>query len=435
MQVILVGLNHKTAPVEVREQMAFDTRATEDGLRRLKEQYPSGEFVLLSTCNRVECYAAVKREDGPSADELGVFLSQLRGVDHEKVSSHFYIYTGEEVVRHLMTVASSLDSMIVGENQIITQVKESFKLASRVQSSGKILNHLFHIAFHTTKEIFSTTSISKRRISVAGVAVELARQLFSDIQSAKIVVTGAGEMGELLVEHFQHIKCKDITVVNRSEERGCKVAKKHNIVYKPWDQLDDEIAAANIVLGAATAQDGFLFNKSQFKKIMARRRNKLLLAIDITVPRSFDPAINDIDSVYLYSIDDLGKVVEDNIKLREGDLEQAVEIVCKHVTEFTDWFESRDIGPLVGQIKNAFEQIRDNELDKFFTGERQHAECKAQLELSVRNVVNKLLHCVVKNIDNVAKEQGASEAQQFAKGIVEHAEDIICEIRTKENNQ
>lgn len=435
MQVVLVGLNHKTAPVEVREQMAFDPRATADALRRLKTQWPSGEFVLLSTCNRVECYAVLERQDGSSPSDLAAFLTQLRDVDYDEIGSHFYIYTGQEVVRHLMTVASSLDSMVIGENQIVTQVKESFKLASKLNASGKILNHLFHIAFHTTKEIFSATSISKRRTSVAGVAVELARQLFSDIRSARIVVTGAGEMGELLIEHFQHIKCNDITVVNRSEHRGSMVAKRHNIIYKPWDRLDEEISSANIVLGAAAAQEGYLFNKDQFKKLMAKRRNKLLLAIDITVPRSFDPAINDINGVYLYSIDDLGKVIEDNIKLREGDLEQAIEIICKHVVEFTDWFESRDLGPMVGKIKNAFEQIRDNELDKFFTGERRHAGCRAQMESSVRNVVNKLLHCVVKNIDALAKEQGVSEAQRFAQGIVEHAEDIICEIRTKENDQ
>ncbi|MHC4906338.1 MAG: glutamyl-tRNA reductase, partial [Planctomycetota bacterium] len=371
MQIILVGINHKTAPVEVRERLAYDSQLVTEALGKLKSDYPSCEFVLLSTCNRVECYAAADKVAGPTPEELAKWITNFRSVDFSELEEYVYLKSNEDAATHLFTVASGLDSMVIGENQITSQVKESYKIASQCESTGKVLNRLFHDAFRTTKAIVTNTSISSRRVSVAGVAVGLARQLFSDIKSAKILVAGAGQMGELLVEHFQHEKCREVTVVNRSRQRGCQLAQKHNITNKPWESLDDEMTAANIIVGAASAPEGYLFTKDRMKSLMHRRRNRLLLIVDITVPRSFDPAISEIDDVYLYCIDDLAQVAQDNIKLREGDLEQAIEIICEYVSAFMDWFMTRDVAPLFGQIKNAFEQIRETEMEKFFVGPRQ----------------------------------------------------------------
>jgi glutamyl-tRNA reductase len=352
-----------------------------------------------------------------------------RKVEYEAIRPYLYIKLQEDAVRHLFTVASSLDSMVIGESQIVAQVKEGYKRACECHSTGKILNHLFHIAFHVSKEIFSTTSIAARRVSIAGVGVDLARQLFSDIRNVKITVIGAGQMGELLIEHFRHLRCTDLTVVNRSEQRACQLAQEHAIRYEPWDRLEDQLVETGIVVGAATAQDGYLFTKESFKTILARRRNKLLLVLDLAVPRSFDPAINDLDNLYLYSIDDLGKVIADNIQFREGDLEQAVEILCRHQAEFMHWFELRGVGPLLGEIQEAFDRIRDAELQKFFSGLRCEASCRDQMEASVRGVVNKLLHCVVKNIVNLAQEQGPTQAEQLARGILSRAEGVLKEER------
>jgi glutamyl-tRNA reductase len=401
-------MNHKTASVAIRERLAFDTQASLDALQKFKAAYPECEFVLLSTCNRVECYVAAPVSRGLNPTELAMFLSNLKNVDYPSIQSCFYTIINDDAVRHLLTVGAGLDSMVIGENQIIAQVKESYRLACQADCSGKILNHLFHIAFHTTKNIISSTSISSRRVSVAGVAVDLAKRLLTDIQSARIVVAGAGHMGELIVEHFKHIQCQNIVIVNRTFHRGCQAAQQHHTQYKSWEALDQEIAEADIVIGAATAQDGYLFNREQFEHITSRRPNKPLLIIDITVPRSFDPAIRNINGVHLYSIDDLGQTAQDNIKLREGDLEQAIEIICAHTAEFMEWFETREIGPLISQVKDAFERAKDD-------AELQAADSE----------VNQSLHSVVTSIREIAKQRGVAEAERFAQQIVACAGDIL----------
>jgi glutamyl-tRNA reductase len=435
MEIVVVGLNHKTASVNIREQLAFDEEATVDALTQLKARYPAGEFVLLSTCNRVELYSAVDQADIPSTEDLAKFLSDYNKVAFEDFQKFLYILHNEDCVRHLLTVTSSLDSMVVGEPQITAQVKESYRIACEVESSGKVLNRLFHCAFSTSKDIYTCTSITNRRVSVAGVSVELAKQLFADISSAKVVVIGAGQMGELLVEHLLHVKCNTITVVNRSHTRARKLASRHGIAAEEWTNLDKQLLGANIVVAAATATQGYLFEKSAFKKIMDARRGKTLLIIDIAVPRNFEPAVNDIENVYLYSVDDLAQVVEDNIKFREDDIDEAVKIICEKVSEFMDWLESKDIGPLIGKIKGSFEQIRQNELERFFVGTRRDACCKEVMEATVGRIVNKLLHCVIKNINVAAKKHGSTTAAKMAGSIVEEAEDIAAEVRGQEKSQ
>jgi len=426
MEILLVGLNHKTASVDTRERLSFDEETTVDALGRLKGRYPEGEFVLLSTCNRVELYCAAGQSAGPTAEDLAGFLSDFQRVAFEDFQDSLYISHNEDSVRHLLTVTSSLDSMVVGEPQITAQVKESYRLACKAKSSGKVLNRLFHCAFGSSKEIYTRTSLASRRVSIAGVAVELARQLFADIKSAKVVVIGAGQMGELLVEHFAHIKCEDITVINRSYERAQRLAREHSITADKWDKLGEHLLEADIVVAAATAAQGYLFEKSAFKEVMEKRRGKTLLAVDIAVPRNFEPTINEFENVYLYSVDDLDQVVRENIKFREDDVDQAVEIICEKVVDFMDWFETREIGPLVGQIKEMFSQIQRHELERFFVGPRREASCKKVMEQAVSRVVNKLLHCVIRNINIVAKEQGVGEAAKLAGNIVEHAEKIAA---------
>ncbi|GAI36879.1 unnamed protein product, partial [marine sediment metagenome] len=251
----------------------------------------------------------------------------------EKFAEFLYAYSDEDAVRHLLTVASSLDSMVVGEAQIIGQVKEGYKLACAAKSTGKILNRLFHCAFATSKKIYTTTSISSGRVSIAGVAVELAKQLFADISSAKVVVIGAGEMGQLIVQHLLQVGARNITVVNRSYERGLSVAEQYGIAVRKWEEVENQLISANIAIASAMVQD-YLFRKDPFKKIMDTRRGSTLLIIDIAVPRNFEPSINKLDGVYLYSVDDLSEVVEQNLKARERDIARGMEIVFENVTDF-----------------------------------------------------------------------------------------------------
>ncbi len=430
MKTFVLGLNHKTAPVSVRERLAFDADAAAGALKALKARFADAEFVLLSTCNRVELYCATDERGAPDTDDLIAFLSEDRGIKADEFREYLYLRFGAEAASHLLTVSSSLDSMVVGESQIIAQVKESYVLACSVNSSGKILNRLFHTAFAASKEIYSSTTIANRRVSIAGVAVDLARQLFGNIPSAKVVVIGAGEMGELLVEHFKHVKCDNIFVVNRSFQRAVDLAASHDIQADKWESLEGHLADADIVVASAGGQD-YLFRKDTFKKVLKKRRKGAVLIIDIAVPRNFEPAVNEIENVYLYSVDDLADVVTRNVKLREEEVDQAVEIICDKTADFMDWYNLREIGPLVGQMKEQFDRIRRNETDRFFVGPRQDADCRDAMESMVSRVVNKLLHCVIKNVNTVAKEHGPDKATKLAGDIVAQARQIAEENRTE----
>ena len=432
MKITVVGLNHKSAPVEIREKLAFDSAETLRALRELKGRFAEGEFALLSTCNRVEVYCVGASMGGPGCEEVLRFLSEFHDIRLESFRDFLYFHEDADAVRHLLAVASSLDSMVVGEAQIIGQVKESYRLACTAKSTGKILNKLFHIGFTTSKKVHTSTPIASGRISVAGVAVELAMQLFADITLAKVVVIGAGEMGELILQHLCHADCKDITVVNRSYDRGVDVAKRYGIEAGKWEELNERLAEADIAIASAAVQD-YLFGKKTFKDIVRRRRKGALLLIDIAVPRNIEPAVNEIEDVYLYSIDDLSAVAEQNRKAREENISTGMHIVRENTAEFMDWFHSRDIGPLIGKMRRQFAQISRKELERFFVGAREDASCRDVMEPMVRRIVNKLLHCVIKNVDVVAKKHGPSEAAKLVDSIVKHAEEISAETSDKEN--
>jgi glutamyl-tRNA reductase len=435
MKIIVVGLNHKTAPVAVREKLAFDGTKTMAALRQLKNRFSrAAEFVLLSTCNRVELYSAAGTESGVTHQRLTEFLSEFHGIQPDDFKDFLYIHRDEDAVRHMLTVASGLDSMVVGEGQILGQVKESYRLACAARSTGKVLNRLFHCSFATAKKVHTSTSITGGRISVAGVTVELATQLFADISSAKVVVIGAGEMGELLVQHILHEGCKNITVVNRSFERGLSMANRYGIAVRRWEQLNGQLINADIVIASATVQ-GYLFRKDAFEEMADRRRKGSLLIIDIAVPRSFEPAVNEIENVYLYNIDELSGVAEENRKAREKDIHKGMQIVYENVAEFMDWFKAKDIGPLIGQMREKFAKITQEELDRFFVGVRRDAPCRDVMEPMVKRIVNRLLHCVIKNVDTVARERGPAEAAKFVDSIVQQAKQISTEPDDKDNSQ
>ncbi|MHC4260341.1 MAG: glutamyl-tRNA reductase [Planctomycetota bacterium] len=437
MQITVVGLNHRTAPVDIREKLAFDAAETTTALEQFKGRFHEAEFVLLSTCNRVELYCAgspLSDMGVVDADTVTAFFSEFHNVALQDFQDFLYVRTDEDAARHLLTVASSLDSMVVGEDQIIGQVKESYRLACSARSTGKVLNRLFHCAFATSKRIHTNTSISTGRVSIAGIAVELALQLFADMRTAKVVVIGAGEMGELLVQHLLHAMCESITVVNRSHERGLGVAKRYGIEARQWNELDELLKDANIVIASAAAQD-YLFKKDSFKRIMDQRRERTLLIIDIAVPRNFEPSVNELDNVYLYSVDELSEVAEQNRKARKADIAKGTHIIGESVAEFMDWFRARDIGPLLGQMKEKFARISQNELGRFFVGARRDASCRDVMEPMVKRIVNKLLHCVIKNVNVVAKEHGPAEAAKLVDSIVRQAEEISAETSNKNNDQ
>jgi glutamyl-tRNA reductase len=264
------------------------------------------------------------------------------------------------------------------------------------------------------------------------VAVELARQLFADISSTRVVVIGAGETGQLIVQHLLAVGARNITVMNRSYDRGLQVAEQYGITARKWEHLEEQLIGAHIAIAAASVQE-YLFKKDAFREIAARREDQTLLIVDIAVPRNFEPSINELEGIYLYSMDDLAAVVEQNRRAREQDMARGMEIVLDHVADFMEWFGARDLGPLIGRMKDQFAQISKNEMDRFFVGVREQACCKEVLETMVNRVVNKLLHCVIKNVDEVARENGADEAAKLVDTIVRQAEAISAEAKDKEN--
>ncbi len=432
MKIFVLGLNHKSAPLAILEKLAFDSEQTLRALKELKNRFQESEFVLLSTCNRVELYCACNRMDPEVVDDLMKFMSEFHHVPWEEFQEFLYIHSDEDSVRHLLKVASSLDSLVVGEAQIIGQVKESYRLACTAGSTGKVLNRLFHCAFATGKKVHTTTSIAHGRVSVAGVAVELAKHLFADISSAKAVVIGAGEMGELLVQHLLKIGCRDINIVNRSYDRALFVAKRHKVMARKWENLQEQLTDADIVIASAAVKN-YLYTKKSFKKIMDGRQKRTLLIIDIAVPRNFESSLSEIDDVHLYSIDDLSDVARQNRKAREEDIAKGMKIIQEDVNVFVDWLGAREIGPLIGQLEEKFAQISQNEMERFFVGVRQDASCREVLETMVNRIVNKLLHCVIKNVDTVAREKGPMEAVKLVNRIVRQAEAITTESSDKKD--
>ncbi len=426
MRILVLGLNHKTVDVGIRERLAFDAEQIVSALKQLKVRFGESEFVLLSTCNRVELYCAAKREGGPSVGDLAEFISEFHGVGLDEFKDLLYVHEDADAVRHLLKVASSLDSMVVGEPQILRQVKDSFRFACSAKSTGKVLNHLFHCSFAAAKKVHSSTSISSGRVSVAGVAVELTIQLFADISVAKVVLVGAGEMGELVLQHLLKNGCEKITIVNRSFERAEDVANKYGVAAEKWKMLDGKLAEADIVIASAASED-YLFTKKSFKRIVNGSGGKELLILDIAVPRNFEPDINEIKNIHLYSIDDLSEQAEKNRKVREEDIAEGMEIVGQRTDDFMDWFGARDIGPLIGQMREKLAQISHEELERFFAGFEQENSYKRKTKLMVERIVNKLLHCVIKNVDVVAKEHGPKEAAKLVESIVEQAESMSSE--------
>ncbi|MBN1817591.1 MAG: glutamyl-tRNA reductase [Sedimentisphaerales bacterium] len=417
MKIVVLGLNHKSAPIDIRERLAFQYDEIVSVLAGFKQAYPDMEFALLSTCNRVELYAAHEKDTGFETEDLARRLAESRETLLEEISPCLYVRFDAEAVSHLLTVSSSLDSMVVGEPQIIAQVKDGYAAACAAKSTGKILNRLFHHAFSTSKEIYSDTTIANRRVSVAGVAVELAKQLFQNVGDAKVLVIGAGQMGGLLVRHFHRLGTRQVTVINRSYPRAVRLAQELEVAAAPWEQIESLLLESDIVVASAAVQEP-LFGKEDFRPLLKKRRRGALLIIDIAVPRNFAPSINDLEGVYLYSLDDLGEVARQNIQLREGEVDRAVEIICDKAAEFMQWLEAMQLGPLVGQLKEAFSRIRQDEMERFFVGPRAEASCRETMEAMVSRVVNRLLHCVIVNLNTVAKEQGPEQAKKLAEDIV-----------------
>jgi glutamyl-tRNA reductase len=390
MRLWLTGLNHRTAPVGVRERLAFTESDVPAALAALRATPGISEAMILSTCNRVE--VAVTAEPGcEPADAVTAFLCRDRGLDRSWLEPHLYGYRDHEAVRHMFRVAASLDSMVVGEPQILGQLKTAYALAKDTGTLSGLLDTVLTRAFSVAKRVRTETEIGASAVSVSYAAVELAREIFGNLKSRRVMLIGAGKMSELAARHL-HRSGAEILVTNRTELRAQELAALVRGTIVPYDQYPAKLRDVDIVITSSGAPH-YLLTKDSVKKLLDARRNRPMFLIDIAVPRNVEPSVNELDNVFLYDIDDLQKVVSENLKSRLNEAEEADRIVAEEVERLDAWMRTRAVGPIIADLQDSLERLRVAEVERVrgklgtLTPQQEQA-----IEQLTRGIVNKIAH-------------------------------------------
>jgi glutamyl-tRNA reductase len=391
VELIVLGLNHKTAPIEIRERLAFPEEVIEKALCQIKSLPSLKENMILSTCNRVEIYGVV-RETEKAILDLKDFLSRYHDLSLNAFEKSLYLFIGEEAVRHIFRVASSLDSMVVGEPQILGQIKSAYNMAAQSKTSGLILHRLLHRSFHVAKRVRAETKIGDRAVSVSFVAVELAKKIFGTLEKKIVLLIGAGEMCELAARYLVSGGVEKVLVTNRTYERAVSLAQEFRGDAIPFEEINQGLRRADIVI-SATDSPQFLIFHDQVAKVIKDRKQKPIFFIDIADPRDIEPKVGDIENVYLYNIDDLQKVADENIKDREKEAQKAEAIIQDEVIKFVRWYQSLEITPTIVSLRKKFEEIRKKELEKTLSLHPNLSDKEKQsLEALTSAIINKILH-------------------------------------------
>ena len=391
MDIIVLGLNHKTAPVHIRECVAFPETTIHEPLRALLGTPGVRETMILSTCNRVEIAAVVEsREQGAAA--VRAFVAGHHKVVEGELAPHLYVHAGADAVRHLFRVASSLDSLVVGEPQILGQVKDAYQYAREAGAIGMVLDRLLKKALSVAKLVRTETEIARSAVSVSFAAVELAKKIFGEIEGRSAMIIGAGEMAELAVKHLVSSGVREVFVVNRTFEKAVALAQEFGGSAVRYEELFDQLVLSDIVI-SSTGAPHFIIKGEDIRKVMTRRRHRPMFFIDIAVPRDIEPTVNDIDNAYLYNVDDLQTVVDGNIKERRKEADKAEKIVEQEVATFEKWIASLQVVPTIVQLRQSVEAMRAAELEKSL-GKLAHLAEKdrEQVALLTQSIVNKILH-------------------------------------------
>jgi glutamyl-tRNA reductase len=397
MRLLLVGISHKTAPVELRERVDFNVHGVDRAVKALAARGCAREAVVLSTCNRAEIYVACE-DVGAARADLVSFVSDFNGVEGSAVAPHVYDVTDLEAARHLFRVAAGLDSLVVGEPQVLGQVKEAHTIAGDSRTVGPVLNRLFHASFTVGKRVRTETSLGAGAVSIGYAAVSLARKIFGDLSGRSVVVIGAGEMGKLTARHMKTQGVQHVTIVSRTMAHAARTAEAiGGAAAAPWDDLDLALAASDIVI-TATGAAAPVLTKARVEAVMRSRRNRPLFVIDIAVPRDVEPAAGEIEQVFLYNIDDLQATVRENIARRSGEMERAEAIVTEEVNKFGAWFRARGAVPTIVALRQWAEQTRRTELERL--------DFKlAGLPPDVRARVDEITHLIVEKLLLTPTEQ------------------------------
>jgi glutamyl-tRNA reductase len=391
MHLLLVGISHRTAPVDLRERVDFQARGVAAALRALAARGSAREAVVVSTCNRAELYVACD-EAAATRQDLVHFVSDFNGVASTDIAPHVYEVVDLDVARHLFRVAAGLDSLVMGEPQILGQVKDAHSYATDAQTAGPVLNRLFHTSFAVGKRVRTETGLGSGAVSVSYAAVALARKIFGDLEGRTVVVVGAGEMGKLTAIHMKSHGVQHVTIVSRTMAHAARTAEAiGGASAAPWEELDAVVGGSDIVITATGAAVPIL-TKAHVETIMRPRRNRPLFIIDIAMPRDVEAAAGEIEQVFLYNIDDLQATVRENLARRATEVARAETIVNEEVEKFAAWFRSRGAIPTVVALRARFEAIRRAELERLdFKLSSLPPEARARVDEITHLIVEKLL--------------------------------------------
>ncbi len=399
MSIVLVGINHKSAPIEVRERLAFTEAACATGLRTLVDGEIVREGLIVSTCNRVEVLTETNQQRlEDTAERVTNFLSRSDLLPRSLFEPHLYKHTDHQAIRHLFRVTSSLDSMVVGEPQVLGQVRRAYSIALEAGTAGRVLNRLVHHSFHVAKRVRTETGIGSNAVSISYMAVELGKKIFSSLKGRTALLIGAGEMAELSARHLVNAGVSRVLLANRTEGPAERLARELGGEFVPLDDLSSHLASADIVI-CSTAAGEFVITEAMAREALSKRRNRPAFFIDISVPRNIDPAVGNIPNVFVFDIDDLESVISSNIREREREAERAELIVESEIMQFQQSLRALDIGPTIGALRQKLQDIAKLELARqrnrlgSLTPEQERA-----IEALLMATVNKISHPVLNHM-------------------------------------
>ena len=408
MEILCIGLNHETAPVEVRERLALTGSSLQETLRWLREQPGVQEALVLSTCNRVEFYLVTDHGSGALDPQMRSHFARRFGLEQDDWEKFHYQHGYHQAIAHLFRVTSGMDSMVIGEPQITGQVKEAYRQAVHQEAVGTILNRLLHRSFHVSKRVRTETELAARAVSVSYVAVELARKIFGDLSDREALLAGAGEMAELAARHLANHGISRILVASRTLENAMRLAASFQGEAVPLESLLDCLNRVDILICSTAAPD-YILRADHMREAMRTRKHKPIFLIDIAVPRNIDPEVNAVENVYLYDIDDLQNVLQANLEERKKELKRAEAIVQEEVRVFLAWVANLDLVPTITSLRERAEAIRSSELEKVFSMLQTPVSDRDRkaIEAMSQAIVNKILHDPVSALKK-AEEKGES---------------------------
>jgi len=417
MKLLITGVSHKTAPVEVRERLAFREESLPAALADLRRRDGVAEAVILSTCNRVEITVTTEDNSDPQAI-VDAFLTEQKAMDPGKIGPHLYRHEGKDAIHHLFRVAASLDSMVVGEPQILGQLKAAYSAAKDCGAVCGWLDGLITRTFSVAKRVRSETGIGQMAVSVSYAAVELARKIFGSLNNRTVMIAGAGKMSELAARHLRRSGCSHVFVTNRTHERAVEMAKLFQGTPVEYSRFTAMLPEVDILIASSGAPT-YILHKDEMQRVISARRNKPMFLIDIAVPRNIEPSVNEIDNIFLYDIDDLQEVVNANLRERAKEADHAEAMVAEEVERMMARLKVAEVTPVIVGLQEQLGQIRAAEIEKTrrkfgpFTPEQEQA-----IEALTRGIINKIAHGPISELRNHAgRPEGAHVVAAIRKAF------------------